>query len=149
MRGRVLSVNMRATVVETSSNGILMVPNEEMLNSRMTNWTLNNRHVLEEISVRVASDSPVNTVLRIMEETAGTQGGILLDPPPKAFFMGFSSSSMEFTLQVWVKDVNNIKSALSALRQSMMDALAQHKVALPTPQLAVTMAPISPKNPKT
>lgn len=140
VRGRVLSVNMRATVIETSSSGIMMVPNEELLNSRMTNWTLNNRHVLEEISVRVAPESPVIAVLTTMEGAAANQVGILTDPPPKAFFTGFSASSMEFSLQIWLKDVNDRKTVLSTLRQNVLDALAQHNVTLPTPHLAVTMA---------
>lgn len=139
VRGRVLSVNMRATVVETSSSGILMVPNEEMLNSRLTNWTLNNRHVLEEISIKLAPESSVNAVLGVMEEVAKAQPGVLIDPPPKAFLANFSEDSMEFMLQVWVRDVNDRKSILSALRQCMLDALAQHDLALPTTRLAVTM----------
>lgn len=141
--GRVLSVNMRATVVETYSSGILMVPNEEMLSSRMTNWTLNHRHMRDDLPVSVACQSDVDSVLATMEFAAVGHLGVLSDPPPKAFFVGFGDNSINFLLRVWVNDADDRLSILSAVRQTMCRLFAERGIALASPQIQVTITPQS------
>lgn len=128
INGRVLSVNMRATVLETLNNGILLVPNEEMLQSRLTNWSLNNLHVLEDITISVAPESDMDTTLATLEATAAQVEGVLPDPAPKALFIGFGAESMQFVLKVWIKDVHTKNNTLSAVRIALRQALEERGV---------------------
>lgn len=137
--GRILSVNMRATVIETIRSGIMLVPNEEMLNSRMTNWTLNHSHACEDVPVSVAPDSNVVAVLAAMEAAVIDTPKILADPPPKALFAGFGDNSIDCILRVWVSDVVNKASILSEARKSVCSLFKERNIVLASPHLDVTM----------
>lgn len=132
--GKVHNVNMRATVVETLTSGILLVPNEEMLNCRLTNWTRNNRHVREEVSVEVESGNDVQTVLAALQEAAAGHAGILDYPPPRALFAEFGENGLRFVLQVWVVDVSSKLTILSTLRHTINQIFALRGITLSVPR---------------
>lgn len=130
INGRVLSVNMRATVLETLKNGIMLVPNETMLQSNLINWSLNNLHVLEDIDVSVAANSDMKSTLAALTKAAAQVEGVLLEPAPKALFIGFGNESMEFVLRVWVQDIRVKNATLSEVRIALRECLAESGVRL-------------------
>lgn len=50
-QGRVRKISVRATMVETFDNALIIVPNSEFVASRLINWTRNSRTVRREIKV--------------------------------------------------------------------------------------------------
>lgn len=128
--GRVLSVNMRATLIETTANGILLVPNEVLLDSSLTNWSLNDLHVLENIAISVSTNTDMATALSAMEDAAVSVAGVLSDPPPRALFTGFGVESMDFELHVWVKDIRTKIITLSEVRKALRTTLEARGVVL-------------------
>lgn len=139
VRGRVLSINMRATVVETLQGAILLIPNVEMLNSRLTNWTRNNRHVREDVQVRLAHNNEVDAAMRLMEEVAAKHTGILPDPAPLALLLKSDEGAVDIALQVWVADVDSKRVILSSLQTELLHALTRAGVSLARPELDVVM----------
>lgn len=128
--GRVLNVNMRATLIETLNNSILLVPNEKMLNNNLVNWSLHNLHVLEPIEVKLASETDVNMAVSVMEAAAATVPGVMAYPPPKALFSGFGEKSLNFTLKAWVLDVRTRATTQSEIRKALLRALSEHNIVL-------------------
>ena len=141
VQGRVLNVNMRSTMLETLCSGILLVPNEDMLTSRLTNWTLNNLNAREDVTIRVVPESNVDIVLATLEEAASNMPGTLSTPPPKALFSGFDDNAINCILQVWVSDVHDRRAILSALRQNIYHIFDQRGILLASPRLAVSVQP--------
>lgn len=139
VRGRVHSVNMRATVVETVEGATLLVPNMEMLNSRLTNWTRNNRHVREDVKIRLAQKNDIQAAMRLMEKVAAHQNGILPDPAPTALLLKSDEGVADIALQVWVEDVDSKRACLSSLHNELFRALSREGVSLAGPALDVVV----------
>lgn len=139
VRGRVHSVNMRATVVETLDGAVLLVPNVEMLNSRLTNWTRNNRHVRDDVVLRLTQNNDVDMAMALMERVALGHPGILPSPAPKALLLKGDEGVVDIALQVWVADVDSKRSILSALRTELYHAFVREGVSLAALEMDVVV----------
>lgn len=139
IKGWVRSINMRATIVETIDNSVYFIPNVEMLNSRIANWTKNNHFVRENVPVSVTPESDVNLVRdTLMQVTAG-HPGTLTEPQPKVFLSNFGTNSLDFVIQVWVAEVSAKNDTLSSLRCAVYEAFAQKGIDLSSPRLDIMM----------
>lgn len=139
IKGWVRSINMRATIVETIDNSVYFIPNVEMLNSRIANWTKNNHFVRESVPVSVTPESDVNLVRDTLMQVVAGHPGTLPEPPPKVFLSNFGTSSLDFTIQVWVAEVSAKNDTLSSLRCAVYEAFAQKGIALSSPRLDIMM----------
>ena len=139
VRGHVHSVNMRATVVKSLEGASLLVPNVAMLNGNLINWTRDNRHVREDVRVRLTQNNDVDAAMRIMEATASRCSGILPNPAPVALLLKSDESVVDIILQVWVSDVDTRPASLSALQKDLYHALTAAGMNLATPHVDVVM----------
>jgi len=137
LTGTVRAINIRATTVETFDNAIIFVPNSEFISTRLINWTRNSRMVRREITVGVAYGTDHTLVQQLLIATAANNARVLKYPKPAALFMGFGSSTLDFSLRFWVNDYNDGLSISSELRGALTTALALHKVDVAFPQLDV------------
>jgi len=103
INGVVSEINTRSSIVR-GFNGIEnLIPNSLFLENRVVNWTLNNRLLRRELTVRVALDSPCQKIIEILGEVADRHGLILKTPAPIATFSHFGDSSLDFSLYFWVE----------------------------------------------
>ena len=103
INGVVSEINTRSSIVR-GFNGIEnLIPNSLFLENRVVNWTLNSRLLRRELTLRVALDSPTQTVIEILNEAAARHGLILKDPAPLATLSHFGDNSLDFTLYFWIE----------------------------------------------
>jgi small-conductance mechanosensitive channel len=144
LTGTVRAISIRATTVQTFDNAIIFVPNSEFISTRLINWTRNSRMVCREIGVGVAYGTDHKLVQRLLLETAANNIRVLKYPKPSAFFTGFGSSTLDFSLRFWVNDYNDGMAISSELRGEIAAAFALHKVDVAFPQLDVHLKSLSP-----
>ncbi|NVK37582.1 MAG: mechanosensitive ion channel, partial [Gammaproteobacteria bacterium] len=103
--GEVKEINIRSTMIRTSENVDILVPNSEFINGRVTNWTLEEdiRRFRIPFSVAYGSDKELvkKCVLEAALEVDHTLEGGGRDP--QVIMTGFGDSSFDFCLLVWVK----------------------------------------------
>jgi small-conductance mechanosensitive channel len=98
--GEVVKIGARGTWVRTLDNEIIIVPNSEFTNNKVTNWTANDKTVRFSIPVGVGCDSDLVGVRDLLEEIALRNPEVLRDPPPRAFLRAFGDSTINFDLRV-------------------------------------------------
>ena len=59
---------------------------------------------------------------------------ILTTPPPRALFLAFGASSLDFELRVWIADFNNRRQVQSELNQEINSEFAAAGIEIPFPQ---------------
>jgi small-conductance mechanosensitive channel len=137
--GTVMAINIRSTTIETPEKALVYVPNSAIMAGQFTNWTRNSRMVRRSIVVGVAYDSNVERVTQILLETALRQKHVLKKPEPAALFTSFGANSLDFTLNVFIDDINNGLSTLSAIRFDIEQAFREEGIEIPFPQLTLHM----------
>jgi small-conductance mechanosensitive channel len=133
--GNVIKIAARSTWVRTNDNVIIVVPNSEFVNQRVTNWTANDRQVRFSLPVGVAYGSDPALVRELMLQTARENRDVLPEPPPEVLFLGFGESSLDFELRVWtVTQVERPRVLKSGIYFRLFEVFREHGVEIPFPQ---------------
>ena len=135
--GSVRRIRIRATEIETLDNQNVMVPNSELVSGRVTNWVLRNPHGRLRIQIGVAYGTDVEKVKQILESIAAAHKEVISDgraPAPRALFMGFGDSSLDFELRVRIKKIERRFTVLSDINFAIDRAFREAEISIPFPQ---------------
>jgi len=105
LAGVVREINTRATVVNTNDSVDVVVPNSELVTTKLTNWTLRESVARMRIPFGVAYGSDKEEVKRVALEAAAETEFALLHMPgrePQIRLIGFGESALEFEMRLWV-----------------------------------------------
>jgi len=140
--GWVRALNIRYTLVETHDGRELLIPNEELITTRVTNWTHSNENARIEVKAAVHLDSDVRRVREIMLTAARKHPRALRNPEPLCHLREFSELGLVVVLTFWIPDVK--EGRLGPQSDVMLEILDQFR--LENIQLAQTAkAVISPE----
>lgn len=142
--GRVLSIGPRATTVLTNDNVSIIVPNSELVGSRVINWSHGDPDVRIRVPVGVSYGSSPRKVQELLLELARANADVLESPAPEVQLSGFGDSSVDFVLLVWTRSLVARPNRLrSDLYFAIWDSFAAHGISIPFPQrdVHVHMAP--------
>jgi small-conductance mechanosensitive channel len=114
--GRVVRISSYATVVRTLDNLMVIIPNSNMLEGHLINWTVGDRRVRLSLLVGVAYGSDVNLARDLLLEAAASHSRVLRYPASIVRFDEFGDSSLQFTLMPWTDDPDHRFITLSDLR---------------------------------
>ena len=137
VEGFVRSIRIRATEIETLDNQNVLLPNSELVSGRVTNWVLRDTYGRLRIEVGVAYGSDVEKVREILETIAREHSEVITDgraPEPRALFMGFGDSSLDFELRVRIQRIERRFQVTSDLNFAIDQAFREAKVTIPFPQ---------------
>jgi len=137
VEGFVRNISIRATEIETMDNQNVLVPNSELISGRVTNWVLRNSAGRLQIRVGVAYGSDVEKVREILESVAREHPEVILDgsaPAPRALFMGFGDSSLDFELRVRIFRIDRRFSVTSDINFLIDAAFREEGITIPFPQ---------------
>jgi potassium-dependent mechanosensitive channel len=120
-------------VVRTPDGADVIVPNSELIGSRVINWSLSDRLRRISISVGVAYGTDPDRVLEILVGVARKHPAVLANPAPFAVFDRFGESALNFTLLCW-SFVDTFFIARSELTIEINNAFKEAGVQIPFPQ---------------
>lgn len=137
VEGYVKKISIRATEIETLDNQDMLIPNSELISGRVTNWVLHNPYGRLIIKIGVSYGSDVDKVKTILESVSSDHEQVITDSrasPPKALFMGFGDSSLDFELRVRILDIKKRYDVLSDLNFEINHQFSKEGIIIPFPQ---------------
>jgi len=132
--GFVKKISVRATEIETFQRQTVIVPNSELINSVVGNWTHKYRGGRIDIPVGVAYGSDVRKVSEILMGIAAEHKLILKSPEPFVYFLGFGDSSLDFELRFHISEILKLPVVATEVRFAIVDAFEQNRIEIPFPQ---------------
>ena len=100
--GFVQSINLFYTVILTIDNKRVTVPNGNLMNANVTNYTAEDKRRVDLVFSCAKSEKPAEIQQCILDAVAKSRYA-LQDPAPFAHISGGTNESMEFTVRVWCK----------------------------------------------
>lgn len=143
--GTVQDISIFYTVLITPDNKTIHCPNGALSNTHVTNYSEQETRRVD-IPVSVSYDADVQTVKRLLLETAATNTMILPEQPPFVRLSECADSSLDFTVRVWCKNADywTVKFDLT---ESIQAALVTAGIEIPYPQMDIHVkdTPLSEK----
>ena len=137
IEGVVRSIRIRATEIETLDKQNVLVPNSELISGRVTNWVLRDTQGRLRVTVGVAYGSDIEKVREILESVSAEHPEVITDgtaPGPRALFMDFGDSSLDFELRVRIYRIDRRFSVKSDLNFAIDNAFRDSGITIPFPQ---------------
>ncbi|MBO9576550.1 MAG: mechanosensitive ion channel [Sphingobium sp.] len=138
-RGVVVAIGPRATTVLTNDDVDIMVPNADLLNGRLKNWTRNRTNRRMHISFQVAYGTDKELVKQAVFEAAKSLAATMPDEGrqrTQLWLTGFGDFAMQFELIVWpsLEAVKRPGALSASYRWAIDDALRKYGIEIPVPQ---------------
>ena len=133
--GTVQDISIFYTVLITPDNKTIHCPNGALSNTHVTNYSEQETRRVD-VPVSVSYDADVQTVKRLLLETAATNTMILPEQPPFVRLSECADSSLDFTVRVWCKNADywTVKFDLT---ESIQAALVTAGIEIPYPQMDI------------
>ncbi|WP_409424942.1 mechanosensitive ion channel family protein [Pseudoalteromonas sp. RW-H-Ap-1] len=135
-KGVVETINTRSTRIRRNDGVHMLIPNSQLLENTVTNWTLIDGNARSSVSVGVAYGSDVLLVKRLIQQVLDEHEAILATPQSTVLFDDFADSSLVFNAIFWVcaESETRLRQVRSDIRFSIYEVFDQHDVVIAFPQ---------------
>jgi small-conductance mechanosensitive channel len=107
-QGKIVKMTARATILETFDGRWIVVPNEDFIVTRVTNFSDSGSANRYEAPFSVSYDTDINRVPGIVEAAVATHKDVLDEPyPPDCELRGFGDSGIDFAVEFWVNGLDD------------------------------------------
>lgn len=134
--GVVEAIGTRSTRIRRTDGVHMLVPNSQLLERTVVNWTLIDREVRTTLRVGVEYGSPVVKVAELIMQAVEEQPEVKAEPHPSVVFEDFGDSALVFDTYFWC-DVGGekfLREIRSAIRFRITELFAEHDITIAFPQ---------------
>ena len=137
--GKVETVGIRTSIIKTFNNVEVIVPNTNLVNSELINYTHSDPIIRIDIPIGVSYSSDPFKVRKVLKEALSELENILENPEVTIYFNDFGESSLDFQVSVWTDNALKKKIIESDARYAIWKALKENGIEIPFPQVDVHM----------
>ena len=144
--GVVERIGNRSTRIRRVDGVHMLVPNSQMLERVVVNWTLIDNQIRTTVRVGVAYGSNPKQVTEILEKAVHSQSEVLDDPPPRVIFEDFGDNALIFEVILWcnVGGASELRQIRSNIRMTISDLFATEGITVAFPQRDVHIDGLGP-----
>ncbi len=133
--GTVKALHARHVVIHTRDGMDILVPNENLMTSDITNWSYEgDRRIRLRLLVQIGYDDDTEQAITLLEQIAHQNKQALSDPAPTALVTGFGDNGVNLELLVWIEDPEHSGDVRSQLYRQIAKAFKAASISLPFPQ---------------
>ena len=135
-QGTVERIGNRSTRVRRTDGVHLLVPNSQLLERTVVNWTLVDQAIRTIVRVGVEYGSPVRLVAELILQAVTEQRQTKSEPHPSIIFEDFGDNSLVFDAYFWV-DVTGerlLREIRSDIRFRIAELFAKNEIVVAFPQ---------------
>ncbi len=130
--GVVVQVQILTTVLRTGDNKQIVVPNGQIMDSIITNYSANDTRRVDMV-VGVSYDDNIDKVRATIKSLVDADSRILKDPECLIAVSELADSSVNFTVRPWVKTAN-YWAVMFELTEAIKKRFDQEGISFPFPQ---------------
>ncbi len=136
LTGVIIRIGGRSTWVRTYDDEIVILPNSDLTNHQIVNWTLNDLKVRLAIPVGVGYGSDPDQVRDLLLKIMDANPEVLKSPPPEVIFKQLGDSSLNFQLRFWaaVSPDRDHELLKSDLYFAVLKTFRRNSIEIPFPQ---------------
>lgn len=135
-QGTVEGVGNRSTRIRRVDGVHLLIPNSQLLERTVVNWTLVDKEIRTTIRVGVEYGSPVRKVSELIRQAVNEQELVKRTPAPSVVFEDFGDNSLVFDTYFWcdVSGERHLREIRSEIRFRICELFAENEIVVAFPQ---------------
>jgi small-conductance mechanosensitive channel/CRP-like cAMP-binding protein len=133
----VMELNWRTTRLRTIDHTYLEIPNVDLVNSHLQNFSYPTPHHAIRVVIPVEYDAPPNKVRRILLRATADVAGVLKEPAPEVYLKEFADSTMQYEIRVWIEKDGEQDRIADGIRTDAWYELRRAGLTMPFPQRVV------------
>lgn len=137
--GKIVKMTARAAILETFDGRWIVVPNEDFITTRVTNFSDSGSANRYEAPFSVSYDTDINLIPPLIEAAVSKHPEVLDAPyPPDCELRGFGDSGIDFAVEFWVNGLDDGPNKYTSdVLFLIWNALKEAGVEIPYPQRVV------------
>lgn len=132
-QGRISAMKTRYISVAAGDGREFLIPNEDLVTQKVTNWTYTDKNTLVKIAFATNYDADPRLVCKLAIDTATAHARALKGKPPNCILTEFAELGMKFSLTFWIADPDGMDGVKSDVMLSLWDAFKQQGIKVPYP----------------
>lgn len=135
-KGVVETINTRSTRIRRTDGVHMLVPNSQLLENMVVNWTLIDNRTRSIVRVGVAYGSPIRKVEELVLRATDDHPDTLDDPKPVVVFEDFGDNALIFDSYFWIDAVGerDLRKVRSEVRFAISDLFDEAGIVIAFPQ---------------
>lgn len=134
---RVKSIGFRATIVRTKDEKDLLVPNSQLVQNRIVNYTYRDTVCRFETTIGVAYASDLKKVREVLESVCNQLDWASPQYKPAVILSGFGDSAVNFKIRFWIENPWDAGGRQALLNEAIWWGLKEAGIVMAFPQLDV------------
>ncbi len=133
VEGRVIDVNWRSTRVQTRNGDLVVIPNGQLANGKITNYDRPSSLHRVMVPVQIERSAPPTAAKEMLLDAARSTPGVVAEPPPLVVVSQIADPVVDYQTYMWIDDYS-----IAPLVKADFGALVwylsyRHGVPLPNP----------------
>jgi small-conductance mechanosensitive channel len=132
--GTMKSIGFRSSVITTWNGADVIIPNGNLLNQHLINWTRSNSSRRVEILVGVAFGTDLEKTKKLLLDLLNNESRIMKYPQPLVLIKDFNASSIDMRVLFWVEHYDTWTAIKSDMISVIDSAFKKEGIKIPFPQ---------------
>ncbi len=143
---QIKSIGLRTSKGLNTDDISIIIPNSLITTNKVINWSHQSEVNRFRIMVGVAYGSEVNSVIKILEESASEHPDVYSEALIEARLVNFGNSSLDFEVLFFSKNIFRISRVKSDIRRNIYQKFADNNITIPFPQMDIHFKSSNIKN---
>lgn len=131
--GRISAMKTRYISVAAGDGREFLIPNEDLVTQKVTNWTYTDKNTLVKIAFATNYDADPRLVVKLAIETAAAAPRAIKGKPPGCILTEFAETGMKFSLTFWIADPDGMDTVKSEVMLALWDGFKREGIRVPYP----------------
>lgn len=132
--GDVVEIGLRSTEIKTTDNITIIIPNGQLMNRDIINYTRHSSTIRIRIPVGVSYQCNLKTVKKVLIDSIKGIDGIIDNPGPQVVVKEFGDSSINVELRVWIKNAKKRRVIQDEINSKIKLEFEKSSIEMPYPR---------------
>jgi small-conductance mechanosensitive channel len=131
--GQVIDINWRAVRLITFEREMLVIPHKVISGEVIRNFSQPQKLHAERVQIGFSYQDPPNLAKQVLKNTALMTQGILSEPEPEVYTLGYQDSSINYEVKFFIEDYGSLEGIRDRFMTRVWYAAQRHHLSIPFP----------------
>ena len=137
--GDVIEIGIRSTKILDFDHNIVVIPNNEIIKSHITNLSYPSSETRVVVEIVVAYGTDIQRAKNLLLDIVKNDEDIIKETPPEVYLINFADSSLVLRLTCRTNNYKNVFEIQCRTREKIYEIFRRENIEIPFPQRVITI----------